>query len=225
MKTDYLELKENDFIKTVNHYLGYQAKIGNWKFLKKYVNDYIKIKNTNSNKITFNVLDWQEFNIGLLFNCDTTKMSVKDELKDGLVPFISRSAVDNGCVGYVEVDDDMITKGDCLTIGAEGIYSFYQPDNFATGNKIYTLRNSELSIFSYLFIATVLNKESYRYSYGRARVLSMLTNEAIKLPIKYGKDNKPKLDKSNRYSADGFIPDFDFMERYIKSLVFNDKVF
>jgi len=46
----------------------------------------------------------------------------------------------------------------------------------------------------------------------------MLTNEAIKLPIKYGKDNKPKLDKSNRYSADGFIPDFDFMETFIRAI-------
>ena len=105
-----------------------------------------------------------------------------------------------------------------MTIGAEGIYCFYQPWDFATGNKVYTLRNKNMTALSYLFIATILNKEDYKYSYGRARIKSKLEEEIIKLPIKYNSDGSILIDDSYRYSEKGYIPDWEFMEKYIKSL-------
>ena len=62
-----------------------------------------------------NTQDWKEFVIGKILECNTTVLSIKDVLEDGTVPFISRTAVNNGCDGYVDVDKSAITKGDCLT--------------------------------------------------------------------------------------------------------------
>lgn len=168
--------------------------------------------------MNLNVGDWKEFKVGKIFDVSTTKMSVKDDLGEGNIPFISRTAMNNGCDGYVEVDADKISKGNCLTIGAEGIYCFYQPRDFATGNKVYTLRNKNMTPLCYLFIATILNKEDYKYSYGRARIKSKLEEEIIKLPIKYNSDGSILIDESYRYSEKGYIPDWKFMEEYIKSL-------
>lgn len=168
--------------------------------------------------MNLNVRNWKEFKVGKIFDVSTTKMSVKDDLGEGNTPFISRTAMNNGCDGYVGVDADKISEGNCLTIGAEGIYCFYQPRDFATGNKVYTLRNKNLTPLSYLFIATILNKEDYKYSYGRARIKSKLEEEIIKLPIKYNLDGSIIIDDSYRYSEKGYIPDWDFMEQYIKSL-------
>lgn len=70
----------------------------------------------------------------------------------------------------------------------------------------------------YMFIATILNKEDYKYSYGRARIKSKLEEEIIKLPIKYNNDNTPVIDENRTYSDEGYIPDWQFMEDYIKSL-------
>ena len=165
-----------------------------------------------------NVQDWKEFAVGRILSCNTTVLSIKDILDDGNIPFVSRTAENNGIDGYVSVEQSAITKGNCLTVGAEGIYSFYQQKDFATGNKVYTLRNDNISIYHYMFIATILNKEYYKYSYGRARIKSKLEEEIIKLPIKYNNDNTPVIDENRTYSDEGYIPDWQFMEDYIKSL-------
>lgn len=165
-----------------------------------------------------NVQDWKKFVVGRILNCSTTVLSIKDILDDGNIPFVSRTAENNGIDGYVSVERSAITKGDCLTVGAEGIYSFYQQKDFATGNKIYTLRNDRLNFYHYMFISTILNKEDYKYSYGRARIKSKLEEEVIKLPIKYNVDRTPFIDENRAYSDEGYIPDWQFMEDYIKSL-------
>ena len=53
----------------------------------------------------------------------------------------------------------------------------------------------------------ILNLEDYRYSYGRARILNKLKKETIKLPV----DSNGK-------------PDWQFMENYIKSLPYGDRI-
>jgi hypothetical protein len=53
----------------------------------------------------------------------------------------------------------------------------------------------------------VLNASVYKYSYGRARILSKIKDEIIKLPI----------DKNGS-------PDWEFMENYIKALPYSDKI-
>lgn len=165
-----------------------------------------------------NTQDWKKFEVGRILNCSTTVLSIKDILDDGNIPFVSRTAENNGIDGYVSVEQSAITKGHCLTVGAEGIYSFYQQKDFATGNKVYTLRNDNINFYHYMFIATILNKEDYKYSYGRARIKSKLEEEIIKLPIKYNNDNTPVIDENRTYSDEGYVPDWQFMEDYIKSL-------
>lgn len=165
-----------------------------------------------------NVQDWKEFRVGSILACDSTILSIKDELSDGNVPFVSRTAENNGIDGFVDVESDKITDGNCLTIGAEGIYAFYQPDAFATGNKVYQMRNPEMNQCIGLFLATILNMEDYKYSYGRARIMSKLKDEIIKLPIQHNPDGIPVIDANKTYSDEGYIPDWQFMEDYIKSL-------
>lgn len=168
--------------------------------------------------MNFNTEKWKEFVVGRILKCETTPLSIKADLDDGDIPFISRTAENNGCDGHVSVQQSVLSKGNCLTVGAEGIYSFYQLKNFATGNKIYTLRNDELNIYHYMFLSTILNMEDYRYNYGRARIKSKLEKEIIQLPVLENNDGSPYIDGKKTYSDDGYIPDWQFMENYIKSL-------
>lgn len=181
-----------------------------FEFMENYIKSLhykpLTTKNRPENVPPLNVDKWGEFKLNDIFKCSTTTLSIKDELLEGNTPFISRTALNNGCDGYVEIETKFITKGNCISIGAEGIYAFYQKDDFATGNKIYILRNENLNQYVALFICAVLNQEVYRYSYGRARILSKLENEFIKLPINKGE------------------PDWEFMENYIKSLPYGDKI-
>ena len=202
--------------------------IPDWQFMEKY------IKSLHSKPLTttiqpgmspkLNVIKWREFKVSNILECDSTALSIKDDLGDGTIPFISRTAENNGCDGYVNVSSDKITSGNCLTIGAEGAYSFYQPIDFATGNKVYQLRNRHMNLYVGLFLSTVLNYSVYKYSYGRARVLNKLKDEQIHLPIVCNEDGTPFIDETHEYSIEGYVPDWQFMEEYIKSLPYGDRL-
>lgn len=202
--------------------------VPDWQWMEKYIKSLHHKPLTTNNKSTchykLEVEKWKGFYVSRIFNCDSTSFSIKDDLEEGEIPFISRSASDNGCDGYVNIESNKLTKGNCLTIGAEGIYSFYQPQDFATGNKVYQLRNEHLNKYIALFLCTVLNIEDYRYSYGRARILSKLKNEIIKLPILFNSDGTPFVDETYTYSENGYVPDWSFMENYIKSLPYGDRL-
>ena len=69
-----------------------------------------------------------------------------------------------------------------------------------------------------LFISTIINKEQFKYSYGRAVYSSEISRMVIKLPICKDKDGQPIIDTICKYSEKGYIPDFKWMTNYIKTL-------
>ena len=46
----------------------------------------------------------------------------------------------------------------------------------------------------------------------------------LKLPIERDSDGNPVLDKTKKYNKEGYIPDWKFMEDYINSLPYSDKI-
>lgn len=67
-------------------------------------------------------------------------------------PFVSRTTENNWVNSYVDIETNKLIDGNCIIIDAQGIYSFYQPDKFAT----------------------VLNLGVFKYSYGRAKIIKKL---------------------------------------------------
>lgn len=153
--------------------------------------------------IDLNLSSWKKYKIGDIFECKTTKAVSSEDITEGNTVYITRSSAMNGFSGNISFDAKKINKGNCITIGAEGVVAFYQEDDFLAGVKVYTLRHKKMNKYNALFICTILNTEKYRYSYGRARVLEKLKNEEILLPYD---------------SEDSDSPNFDLMESYIKSL-------
>jgi hypothetical protein len=142
---------------------------------------------------------WRDFKVGALFDCKTTRPMITTE--PGAYPYVTRSALHNGVSGCVSNDGYILNKGNCITIGAEGIAAFYQNKDFVSGVKVYTLRHAALNVWNAMFICTVLNVNAYKYNYGRARILEKIKRETIKLPA----DNNGQ-------------PDWAYMARYIQSL-------
>lgn len=58
-----------------------------------------------------------------------------------------------------------------------------------------------------MFIITVIKANKYRFSYGRKWTLEKMKDTIIKLPSK----------------KDG-MPDFEYMEMYIKALPYSDRI-
>ena len=227
-ETDYSTLTENDFIKTISDYAIFKAKrdmnildidSGDEEENKEKLNEFqilnilssyygegffTKKRKTMSEKI--DTTNWKSFKIKDVFTCETTK-SLKNHDIFGDILYISRSSYNNGVTKKVDISDYKLIQGNCITIGAEGLYAFYQDENFATGIKVYTLRHNRMNKYNAFFITTILNKSIYKYSYGRARILDKIKEEKILLPINQKGE-----------------PDFEYMENYIKSLPYGDLI-
>ena len=115
-------------------------------------------------------------------------------------------------------NEDKINKGNCITIGAETGVAFYQPNDFVAGNKVYRLSVNDLGEKHYLFMASALNKLTKDYSYSNARIPEKIKKEHIFLPIQISIDNSPVIDPTHKYHPEGYIPDWDYMEKYINAI-------
>jgi hypothetical protein len=65
----------------------------------------------------------------------------------------------------------------------------------------------KMNKYNALFIVTIIKANKYRFSYGRKWTLEKMKDSVIKLPSK----------------TDG-TPDFELMEKYIKTLPYGDKI-
>lgn len=175
-------------------------------FIKNiFISSEIKTNNKSLNKFP-EKKKWKRFTVSDVFECKTTKALDINLAVDGDIPYITRSALNNGFSGKYG-NAEFLTKGNCITIGAEGRTAFYQKKDFIAGVKVYALRNKMLNKYNAMFLVTILNKKIELYNYGRARVLEKIINEEIYLPV----------DDSGRI-------DWKFMENYIMSLPYGDVI-
>ena len=188
-----------------------------WEFMEKYIKSLhhkeLTTKNQKS-KLSLNINEWSEFRLGDLFDeIYKSKSYVESEMdivnvrKDSYIPFISRTDENNGCKCYVPDDDlEGIEEGNAIIIGDTTATIFYQKEDFITGDHIIVCRANWINVYTALFIKTILEKERYRYGYGRAFILDLVKNTVIKLPCKNN------------------TPDWVFMENYIRQLPYADNL-
>ena len=149
--------------------------------------------------------EWAEFKVGEIFDIRIARGNDKGNLTvGGDIPFIGRSNCNNGFQGYY--DAPYITDGNCITLGMVGTFrAYWQENNFAASQNILTIRERNLNKYIALFICNIIEHAiEGKYSYGHSIKASTFKDTIINLPI----------------TQDG-LPDYDFMERYIKSLPFS----
>ena len=199
-----------------------EGYIPDWVFMENYITSLhhkplTTKKHFNSNLLA-KCIDWKEFVFGnLISDIHKSKAINKNDLSeaknDSYIRYITRTAENNGCellASLDELDDEFIEKGNAITVGDTTATCFYQDEQFITGDHIVVIRADWLNKFTGLFIVTLLSNEQYKYSYGRAYLKDRIQQTILKLPaIKVGND---------------FIPDWQFMEDYIKSLPYGDKL-
>lgn len=159
--------------------------------------------------MNLNTGNWKEFRLGNLFSeMYKAEAHVKADLEcfnmfsQYTIKFIYRTEMNNGCDCYV-LNNDLtgIEEGNAISIGDTTATCFYQSERFICGDHMVICRAGWLNKYTALFVLSILKQEKYKYSYGRAYKMDLISNTVIKLPA----------------TADG-SPDWDFMEQYIKSL-------
>ena len=82
-----------------------------------------------------------------------------------------------------------------------------------------------LSDYTKLFIATLIRNEcKIKYqAFGRELNAHIKKDFTLKLPVLCAKDGFV-IDDTHKFSDKGYIPDWERMENYMKSLPYSDKI-
>lgn len=206
METSYKDLNINDFQKAIKDYAIFKIKNG--------ISDEVKSKSVLNESYDLNISKWEEFVIDdgtndSLFKVDGSKSIVKYEVTEygiGKYPYVVTSSENNGVEGLY---DYYTEEGNVLTIDSATVGScFYQELPFSASDHVEKLisRYDKFNKYIGLFISTVINLEQARYGYGRKFAQKRIKPTIIKLPVKNGK------------------PDYDFMEKFIKSLPYSSSI-
>ena len=237
MEKDYSTLSKNDFKNTINLFFSYVIGKGSiCSTDKKWMDEYIdslhqdKAESPKGEAISLDVEDWKDFQIGKMFEIYPTKayngMSNTDLNDGGRIPVIANSAMNNAINGFSTLppteDGNIITFSDTT----EGNTFFYQPEpfiGFAHVQGMHSL-NHNWTEKQLLFLVTILTFSNRDlFNYGRKMRRDTISNSTIKLTIQKNK-NGYITDKEKTFSDDGFIPDWDWMENYIKALPYGDRI-
>lgn len=211
--------------------------VPDWKFMEEYIKSLrhkpLTTSNKMQNKQPIDITNYHEFTFGkLVSKVYKAKAINKDDLDEAesmedSIRYITRTAEDNGCemrAVLSDVDRKKIEKRNAITIGDTTATCFYQDEQFITGDHMIVIRADWLNKYTAMFILTFLKNEQFKYSYGRAYLMDRVKETIVKLPYKKSDDGSPLLDETHKYSDEGYIPDWDYMEKYIKSLPYGDRI-
>ena len=156
--------------------------------------------------------NWLPFNIEKLFTvCVSNDSNLTDSYTEteGNIPYISSTQSNNGISGYI--DADASNDSNTITVARNGSVgsTFYQPKNYCASPDDIRILKPKFICNKYvgMFLITVIEREKYRYAYGRKFGTKRLKDTIIFLPSTKEGD-----------------PDFIFMEEYIKSLNFSNLI-
>lgn len=171
---------------------------------------------------------WKSFEFGRLIDeIYKAKAYAKIDLttapykREGFIPFVSRTGTNNSVDCYVlESDVGNIETGNAIAIGDTTATISYQSSPFATGDHIIIIRAQWLNKYVAMFIISLLQCERFRYSYGRAFLKESIEKTRLLLPVKRDEAGVVITDQEHVFSDEGYIPDWEWMQDYIKSLHF-----
>lgn len=170
------------------------------------------------------ITNWKDFKIAKLFEIKSPATRSIKTYNEGNIPYVSSGGVNNGIVSYLEPkDDEELEKGNCITVSPlEGTPSFYQEDDFlgrgGAGSAVSLLYNDNLTKNIALFICTIIKISSKKFDYSDALTSDNLKTLKISLPILHNDDGTIYIDKNKNYNDLGYIPDWEYMEHYMKSI-------
>lgn len=141
-----------------------------------------------------------------LFQIKATSSGVDAiKLKDGLdktIPYISRSANNNGIVDFIDDSNREfgIDERGNITIGLDTQTAFYQPHEFVTGQNIHIVSGDKINRYTAQFLVVILrNQMNAKFNWGgNGATLGRLKRLKIMLPV----------------NSSG-QPDYEFMEQYV----------
>lgn len=169
----------------------------------------ISTKIVSSNRMMATT-QWKDYTMDSLFRFVKGKRLTKEDMTIGNINFLGAISDNNGVREKIETNYSW--QPNCITVNYNGSVgeAFYQSEPFWASDDVNVLYAKDfwrMNKYIAMFIITVIKANKYRFGYGRKWTIEKMKETTLKLPCK----------------NDG-MPDFEYMEEYIKSLPYSDKI-
>ncbi|MCM1519109.1 MAG: restriction endonuclease subunit S [Pseudoflavonifractor sp.] len=167
---------------------------------------------TSDSHIDLFSVKWSKFRLGDLFRIVKGKRLTQANMIEGDTPFIGASAKNNGYTNKIGNLGNH-HPGGIITVSYNGSIAeaFYQPKEFVASDDVNVFYPKfNLNPYLAIFLCTIIFNEKYRFTYGRKWYLDLMENSYIWLPS-YESNTK-------------IIPNWEFMEEYIKRLPYSSNL-
>ncbi len=220
----------------VNKKYSDDGHVPDWKFMEYYMKSLhhkpLTTQNKSENTLQLDVEKWKYFYLKNI--CDITMGNKMDwsamTMENPEVNFVGRSADDNGVAGKVDLVDGVEPyKAGCITVALGGSLgsSYLQDEKFYTSQNVSVLEfEDDVSDAAKIFVSClIMNESKYKYfPFGRELNTHIRTDFGFTLPVQHNSDGTFFIDEKHTYSEEGYVPDWQFMEDYIKSLPYGDRL-
>lgn len=159
---------------------------------------YIKIP-------ALNEIKWNSFYISQIFTeIARGKRLKKADHWQGMIPYVSSTALNNGVDGFIVASSGTRIFGNCISLANSGSVcsAFYEPFDFVASDHVTHLKQDGFNKWIYLFLTVTIEKQKANFNFNREINDTRIKKMKIMLPI----------------NADG-QPDFAYMEQYAKNLM------
>lgn len=166
----------------------------------------------------------RQFRVGDLFTVEGTKSLDAGtlEFRDKGVNFVGRTDENNGVQGKIARQTFAPNDAKTITVTVIGNYKYvkYQEEPYYCSQNV----NKLTSIFPInqllgLYFRNVIQKFVSLYDGKQSGYkLDELRNYKFILPIQTDSNNKPIVDETHTYNPNGYIPDWTYMEKYIRAI-------
>ncbi|KGI99873.1 MULTISPECIES: restriction endonuclease subunit S [Bacillati] len=213
-----------------------EGYIPDWQFMENFIHALhykpLTTENSVNSAAALNVVNWKSFTIGSMFDLKygvnlALNACVESESEEA-INFVSRTESNNGVSARVErVPGVEPQEAGLITVATGGsvLSTFVQPERFYSGRDLYVLNPKEdrVGLHAKLFLTTVIEANKFKFSYGRQANKSLPDIE-LQLPIQRDETGNPVIDPTKQYHTDGYMPDWQFMEDYVRSLPYGDRI-
>lgn len=210
--------------------------VPDWEWMRQYIHSlHYKRLSTSVKKSPENPIQgygWKQFFLHRLFNTSMGNGidAVTTTSDDPKYNYVSRDSNGNGVVGFVdEIEGEKPFPAGAMSLALGGSFlgsCFVQKKPFYTAQNVAVLQEKvPLSVHTKLFISTIIRNEcKIKYqAFGRELNAHFRKDFTIKLPVKQD-ETGIAFDERYEFSDEGYIPDWDWMDRYMKSLPYGDRI-
>lgn len=150
---------------------------------------------------------WEYRTLGSLFTIKKGKRLTSANQIEGDIPYIGAIDSNNGLSAYIG-NKEHLHEGNTITVSYNGSIgrAYYQPVKFWASDDVNVLYPKfKMNVYSAMFLITLIEKEKYRFCYGRKWQASIMKETNIRLPITNNRE-----------------PDWSYIENYIKGLEYSN---